>query len=110
MHLRFNTPVRNSTATLTSVLRLSGVKSSISRMMNKMCLRPFFGGMYFSILSEKNITPILSLFCIALNANVAAISAATSRFVALSVPKSSEPLTSMSSITVSSRSSSYTLT
>ena len=66
--------------------------------------------MYFSILSEKNITPVLSLFCMALKASVAAISVTMSRFIWRRVPKSSEPLTSMRSITVSSRSSSNTLT
>ena len=75
-----------------------------------MCLRPFFGGMYFSILSEKKMTPILSLFCMALKASVAAISVTISRFTCPCVPKSREPLTSMSNITVSSRSSSNTFT
>ena len=50
-------------------------------MIRKICLRPFFGGMNFSILSEKKITPILSLFCMAEKANVAAISATISRLV-----------------------------
>ncbi len=45
-----------------SVPVLSGVKSISSLIMNRMCFRPFFGGMNFSILSEKKITPILSLF------------------------------------------------
>ena len=75
-----------------------------------MCLRPFFGGMYFSILSEKNTTPILSLFCMAEKAIVAAISVTMSRFICTCVPKSSEPLTSTINMTVSSRSSSNTLT
>ena len=66
--------------------------------------------MYFSILSEKKITPILSLFWMALKAIVAAISVTMSRFICFWVPKSNEPLTSISSITVSSRSSSNTFT
>ena len=97
-------------AAATFVRLLSGLKSSISWMMYSMCLRPFLGGMYFSMRSEKKMTPILSLFCMALNAKMAAISVAISRLVRSVVPKSSEPLTSMSSITVSSRSSSNTLT
>ena len=47
------------------------------------------------------MTPILSLFWMALKASVAAISATMSRFVCLTVPKSSEPLTSTKSMTVS---------
>src|SRR5690554_7570622 len=46
----------------------------------KYMLPSFFGGINFSTLSVKNITPILSLFCIAENASVAAISATISRF------------------------------
>ena len=41
-------------------------------MIYRICLRPFLGGINFSILSEKKITPILSLFWIAENARVAA--------------------------------------
>lgn len=66
--------------------------------------------MNFSILSEKKMTPILSLFCMAEKASVAAISVVTSRFICDTVPKSLLPDTSMSSMTVSSRSSSKTLT
>ena len=66
--------------------------------------------MYFSILSEKKMTPILSLFWMAEKAMVAAISVTMSRFICFCVPKSSDPLTSMSSMTVSSRSSSNTFT
>ena len=51
-----------------------------------MCLRPFCGGMNFSILSLKNITPILSLFWIAEKASVAANSVITSCFIADIVP------------------------
>ena len=44
------------------------------------------------------------------NASVAAISVTISRFICFVVPKSSEPLTSTNSITVSSRSSSKIFT
>ena len=95
---------------LISVLVSSGWKSISSRMIYKICFFPFWGGINFSILSEKNTTPILSLFCIAEKAKVAAISVITSFFMTLTEPKSRLPDTSISSITVSSRSSSNTLT
>ena len=79
-------------------------------MIYRMCFRPFLGAIYFSMRSEKNITPILSLFCMAEKARVAAISVAISLFVRCVVPKSNDPLTSIRSITVSSRSSSNTFT
>ena len=75
-----------------------------------MCFLPFLGGMNFSILSEKNMTPILSLFCIAEKDKVAAISVTISFFNCRAVPKSRLPDTSMSNITVSSLSSSNTFT
>ena len=102
--------VRYSIAWPISVDLLWGVKSNSSRMIRKICLRPFFGGMNFSILSEKKITPILSLFCMAEKAKVAAISATISRLVWETVPKLKLPETSITSMTVSSRSSSNTLT
>ncbi len=71
---------------------------------------PFFGGINFSILSEKKITPILSLLFIAEKDNTAAISVATSLFNCVCVPKSELPLISISSITVISLSSSKTFT
>ena len=75
-----------------------------------MCLRPFCGGMNFSILSLKKITPILSLFWIAEKASVAASSVITSCYIADIVPNWRDAETSMRSITVSSRSSSKTFT
>ena len=92
------------------VPRLSGLKLSSSRITSRMCLRPFFGGMNFSTLSVKKITPTLSLFWIAEKARVAAISAIISFFSTPTAPKFLLPDTSTSSITVSSRSSSYTFT
>ena len=58
----FSTFVRYSMAHCTFVRVLSGLKSSSSRIIYKICLRPFLGGINFSIRSEKKITPILSLF------------------------------------------------
>ena len=65
-------------------------------------------GMNFSILSLKNTSPTLSLFSIAANASVAAISVTISRFIITCVPKLRLSDTSTRSITVSSRSSSNT--
>ena len=108
---RFLMPlVRYSRARLRLVPRFSALKFSSSLITRRMCLRPFCGGMNFSILSLKSSTPTLSLFSIAENASVAAISVITSCFESPTAPKFLLPLTSTTSITVSSRSSSYTLT
>jgi hypothetical protein len=56
------------------------------------------------------IRPTLSLFLIAENASSAQISTAISAFIRCWVPNSPDALTSTTSITVSSRSSSWTLT
>ena len=45
-----------------SVPLRSGWNSMSSRMMRRICERPFLGGMNFSIWSVKKMTPILSLF------------------------------------------------
>jgi len=65
--------------------------------------------MNFSMVSEKKITPILSLFWMAEKARMAAISVITFFLVFADDPNSREPLTSTSSMTVSSLSSSNTL-
>ena len=44
-------------ASAISVPLLSGLKSISSRIILRICLFPFFGGIYFSTLSEKNKTP-----------------------------------------------------
>ncbi len=85
---------------------LSGSKLIISRIISSICFLPFFGGMNFSILSLKNITPTLSLFCIEEKARVAAISAILSFLISPQAPKLRLPLTSTNNMTVSSRSSS----
>ena len=106
----FITFVKYSKARRMLVRRLSGLKSINSRMIYRICLRPFLGGINFSILSEKKITPILSLFWIAENARVAAISVTISFFSCFTVPNSKLPETSTINITVNSRSSSNTFT
>ena len=78
--------------------------------MRSRWLRPFLGGMNFSTLLLKKSAPTLSLLMEAEKESTAAISASSSRLDRPLVPKSREPLTSTSSITVSSRSSSKTLT
>ena len=60
--------------------------------------------------SLKTIRPTLSLLVMAEKASTAQISTASSPFMRPAVPKSPEALTSTTSITVSSRSSSNTLT
>ena len=106
----FITFVKYSKARRIFVRRLSGWKSINSRIIYKICLRPFLGGINFSIRSEKKITPILSLFWMAEKARVAAISVTISFFNCLIVPNSKLPETSTINITVSSRSSSNTFT
>ena len=68
------------------------------------------GGTNFSIRSLKMMSPTLSLFVIAENASTAQISTATSPFIRDCEPNSPEALTSTTSMRVSSRSSSNTLT
>ena len=75
-------------------------------MMARIWLRPFFGGMNFSIRSEKKMQPTLSLFSEAEKASTAAISVCRFFFRRSVVPNIREPLTSTKSIIVSSRSSS----
>jgi hypothetical protein len=84
----------------------SDVSSSLT-IYNACCL-PFFGGTYNSTLLLKKIAPTLSLLLIALKASTAAISLIMSRFLIPTVPKILLALVSISSITVSSRSSSNT--
>lgn len=55
----FMTFVRYSRARRIFVRRLSGLKSISSRIMYRMCLRPFLGGINFSILSEKNNSDLI---------------------------------------------------
>ena len=62
--------------------------------------------MYFSTLSEKKMTPTLSLFWSDEKASVAAISAIISFLVSPTAPKLREAETSTRSMRVSSRSSS----
>ena len=110
VHLFLMALVRYSSAIPRSVPSEVGWSSSISRMMCRRWLRPFFGGMNFSTLSLKNRAPTLSLLSIALKLSTAAISASRSRLVCTAVPKSPERLTSTRSTTVSSLSSSNTFT
>ena len=84
----------------------SGSKEINSRIIIRIWLLPFFGGMNFSTLSEKKMQPTLSLFCAAEKAKTAAISVMTFFFIRSVEPNIREPLTSTSSIIVSSRSSS----
>ena len=51
-----------------------------SLITRKICDLPFFGGMYFTISSENNTKPTLSLFLIAENPKTLAISAPISLF------------------------------
>ncbi len=62
--------------------RRSARSETSSRMMRRMCARPFFGGTNFSIRSVKRISPTLSLFLMAEKASTAQISAAISFFIA----------------------------
>ena len=100
------TLVINRTASEMAVRSDSGLNLMSSRMIIRMWLRPFFGGMNFSTRSEKNMQPTLSLFCAAEKAITAAISVMTFFFIRSVEPKSRDELTSTSSIIVSSRSSS----
>ncbi len=70
----FWVPDKNFKACAISVFWLFGSNSINSRMMRSTCERPFLGGIYNSTVSENNIKPILSLFCVAEKAIVAAIS------------------------------------
>ncbi len=77
-----------------------------SRIIIKIWLRPFLGGMNFSTLSEKKMQPTLSLFCAAEKASTAAISVMTFFLNRSADPNSRDAETSTRSIMVSSRSSS----
>ena len=92
-----------------SVPLFSGSNSRSSLIILNKWLRPFLGGINFSTLVLKKMAPTLSLLIEAEKESTAAISAVSSFLDLDLVPKSLEPLTSMSSITVSSLSSSKTL-
>ena len=100
------TAVRNRNGSDSDVPRPSGTNPTSSRMIIRMCERPFFGGMNFSMRSLKKIQPTLSLFSDAEKASTAAISVITFFLVRSVEPNMRDPLTSTSSIIVSSRSSS----
>ena len=70
----FCVPDKNFRACARSVLLLLGSNSISSRIIRNTCERPFLGGIYNSMVSENRINPILSLFCVAEKAMVAAIS------------------------------------
>src|ERR1043165_5960552 len=74
-------------------------------MTRRTCLRPLRGGTNFSTPSLKRMRPTLSLLRMAEKASTEAISAASSRLDWATEPNNPEPLSSTSSITVSSRSS-----
>ena len=86
--------------------RDSGRKPTSSRMIVRMWLRPFFGGMNFSMRSEKKMQPTLSLFSDAEKASTAAISVMMFFLSRSVVPNMRDAETSTTSIIVSSRSSS----
>src|SRR5690606_20361591 len=79
-----------------------------SRTIYRACSFPFLGGMYFSILSENNTAPVLSLLLTAEKARTAAIWVTISFLVWL-VPNKEEALMSIRKKTVNSLSSSNTL-
>ena len=110
MLLLLITELKYSNATERSVFLLDGLKEIISLIILKMCFLPFLGGINFSIISEKKITPTLSLFLIAEKAKTAPISVANSFLKFLFDPKLLDPETSIINITVISLSSSKTLT
>ena len=70
----FITLDRNLRLSAIFVFLLFGSNSISSLMILNTCERPFFGGMYNSMASENKMRPILSLFCVAEKASVAAIS------------------------------------
>ena len=98
--------VRKRTGSESFVPADSGRKPISSRMIIRIWLRPFFGGMNFSTRSEKKMQPTLSLFCAAEKASTAAISVMMFFFSRSVEPNMREADTSTSSIIVSSRSSS----
>ena len=100
------TLVRKRTGSESFVPADSGRNPTSSRMIIRMWLRPFFGGMNFSTLSEKKMQPTLSLFCAAEKASTAAISVMMFFFRRSVVPNMRDAETSTRSIIVSSRSSS----
>ena len=68
------TLVRKRTASEMDVRRDSGSNLMSSRIIIRMWLLPLAAGMNFSMRSEKNMQPTLSLFCAAEKASTAAIS------------------------------------
>ncbi len=54
------TLLKNSSAPAMSVRVRSGLKYSISRISRRTCGFPFWGGIYFSILSVKTISPTVT--------------------------------------------------
>ena len=108
--LFFVTLLKYSKAFLIFVFLLVDSKVNISLIILKICFFPFEGEINFSILSEKKITPTLSLFFIAEKARTADISETNSLLNLLFVPKLLDELTSTISIKVISLSSSKTFT
>ena len=78
MHLFFITLLKYSIACAISVLLFFGLNDKTSLIILKIWLFPFFGGINSSIISEKKITPTLSLFFIAEKAKIADNSVAIS--------------------------------
>ena len=56
------TPIKNCNASDISVFLLEGLNSINSLIILKTCVFPLLGGIYNSTLSEKSISPTLSLF------------------------------------------------
>ena len=102
----FITAVRKRTASDSAVPVDRGRKLISSRIIIRMWLRPFLGGMYFSTRSEKKMQPTLSLFWAAEKATTAAISVRMFFLRKWVDPNMREAETSTMSIIVSSRSSS----
>ena len=96
---------RNSSASFKSVPRRLGSKKSTSRITRSTWRRPLRGGMNFSTSSLNSSNPTLSLLRMAEKASTEAISAANSRLDCAREPNKPDPLTSTTSIKVSSRSS-----
>src|ERR1019366_3119596 len=99
------TRAMNSNAFTRFVPRRFGSKNSTSRMTRRTWLRPLRGGMNFSTSSLKRMRPTLSLLRMAEEASTEAISAASARLDWPREPNRPEPLTSTTSMSVSSRSS-----
>ena len=82
-----------------------GWNTSRSRTIRRTWLRPLRGGTSDSTRSVKSRSPTLSLLVVAAKDMTAANSTANSRLNRFLVPKSPDPLTSTTSMAVSSRSS-----